>query len=248
MLLSQLRKWCYFYNRTDAGNGPATSDRLRRQGNSDRTIRITTRYPFRSRGSLELVSGASAEDWSLSPLLLRFCEQNGAMPDPMNRGEGWATEDECSSVLKVLGLRFGANVCMGACVPWEQPCPSPPPPPPKPPLPVGPGWTMWNGAKGSSPYGSNSTGMPKAPAVLMPPQNETRNATGSIRGNVSSRSQASPPPTPAPCPSEELNGQRPIEQQSEQWQAVSEPTGLQGFAQAVQQQQAQARARLMSKH
>merc|ERR1740133_845641 len=79
-LLSQLRKWCYFYQ------------------NVNNQTEITGTLN-RSASNLRLAPGPSQDEWELSPLLQSFCEQNGAMPDNMNRGDGWAVEEECSAVL-----------------------------------------------------------------------------------------------------------------------------------------------------
>ena len=194
-MLSQLRKWCYYFNRTDVGDGAAD---------------VAAVSP---RSSLRLIPGNATEDWSLSPPLQQFCDQNGAMPDAMNRGDDWAAEEECAGVLKVLGLRFGADVCIGACAPWSQPCPesvSPPPPPPLV-LPWGPARAMTGGARGpEGPAACNSSLMREAP-----PQKDS----------------LSPPPPPPPSPPYSVsdpNRQHAIEQQSERWQQAAEPTGLAG--------------------
>ena len=216
-ILSQLRKWCYFYqnvnNQTDFNAAPT-----------------------RSTGTLRLTPGPSREEWELSTLLRRFCEQNGAMPDNMNRGDGWAIEEECSSVLKVLGSRFGGNVCTGACAPWAQPCPTPPPPPPPPPsAPCGPARGFGNGNEAPYSAGSNdSTTMrgransapaqPRLPSGTVPPLTLPLSRNVTSPPPPSSNFPASPPS--APCPSTDLNRQRPVEQESEEWKPATEPMGL----------------------
>ena len=228
-LLSQLRKWCYYYqsvnNQTDfTGALNRSSGSLRLAHNqTDNTGALN-----RSTGNLRLAPGPSQDEWELSPLLRNFCEQNGAMPDNMNRGDGWAIEEECSAVLKVLGLRFGGNVCTGACAPWIQPCPSPPPPPPPPPLPCSAARGFGNGNEAPGPAGcSNSTIMQQgwpasAPTRAAPPGTTMPPSKISASSRTESDEAAETEP----------DGMRPIkelsevEQESEEWPHVAEPTGL----------------------
>ena len=196
-LLSQLRKWCYFYqnvhNQTDITDGALV----------------------RSAGILRLIPGQSQQEWELSRLMQSFCEQSGAMPDNMNRGDGWAVEEECSSVLKVLGLRFGGNVCAGACAPWAQPCPSPPPLPPPPPLPCGLARGFGNGNEAPGNETSRFWNGNEAPGNGTSWSGDYNEAPGAPGGDQ------------APCPATDLNRRRPVEQESEELNTVAEPTGLQ---------------------
>merc|ERR1740133_533935 len=207
-LLSQLRKWCYFYQSSNQ---------------TDFTGALN-----RSAGTLRLAPGPSQDEWELSPLLRSFCEQNGAMPDNMNRGDGWAVEEECSAVLKVLGLRFGGSVCTGACAPWIQPCPSPPPPPPPPPMPCGAARGFGNGNEAPGPSGcSNSTIMREGRAASAPTRPALARTTmppSKISASLRTKLEEAPETEP--------DGMRPIkelgevEQESEEWPHVAEPTGL----------------------
>ena len=208
-LLSQLRKWCYFYQ------------------NVNNQTEITGTLN-RSASNLRLAPGPSQDEWELSPLLQSFCEQNGAMPDNMNRGDGWAVEEECSAVLRVLGLRFGGNVCTGACAPWIQPCPSPPPPPPPPPMPCGAARGFGNGNEAPGPSGcSNSTIMGEGRAASAPTRPALARTTmppSKISASLRTKLEEAPETEP--------DGMRPIkelgevEQESEEWPHVAEPTGL----------------------
>jgi hypothetical protein len=207
-LLSQLRKWCYFYQSSNQ---------------TDFTGALN-----RSAGTLRLAHGPSQDEWELSPLLRSFCEQNGAMPDNMNRGDGWAVEEECSAVLKVLGLRFGGTVCTGACAPWIQPCPSPPPPPPPPPMPCGAARGFGNGNEAPGPAGcSNSTIMQHGRAASAP----TRAAPPGItmppsKISASSRTELEEAPETVPDGMRPIKELSEVEQESEEWPRVAEPTGL----------------------
>ena len=208
-LLSQLRKWCYFYQ------------------NVNNQTEITGALN-RSASNLRLAPGPSQDEWELSPLLRSFCEQNGAMLDNMNRGDGWAVEEECSAVLRVLGLRFGGNVCTGACAPWIQPCPSPPPPPPPPPMPCGAARGFGNGNEAPGPSGcSNSTIMREGRAASAPTRPALARTTmppSKISASLRTKLEEAPETEP--------DGMRPIkelgevEQESEEWPHVAEPTGL----------------------
>ena len=210
-LLSQLRKWCYFY--TSVNNQTDSTGALNR-----------------STASLRLSPGPSQDEWELSPLLRSFCEQNGAMPDNMNRGDGWAVEEECSAVLKVLAIRFGGDVCTGACAPWMQPCPSPPPPPSPPPMPCSAARGFGNGNEAADPVGcSDSTIMQQGRAASAP----TRPPSS---GMPPSKTSASSRATLEEAPEPEPEGMRPVkelsevEQESEEWPHVAEPTGLNAHA------------------